>query len=121
MSEQQDRPPLRIEMGMHGKSTRVFLGGVDISNRLYAVTVKASVEGLTRATLEYIGAAVIEGETGEIALEQHPVYVECPTCAQAVQGTKREVKVIDRTGMNEDFRQREVVRGEDGEAVVWRS
>ena len=113
-----ERKPLRIELGMHGKNSRVWIDDVEISNYLCNVKVEADVNNITRATLEYIGAVVIEGEVGEVALQQHPIFVECKTCHTTIQGQRKEVVIVDRTGMNQRDREREIVQQEDGTPLV---
>jgi hypothetical protein len=96
---------LKLNLTSAGKRCRVELNGQDISGFLRAVRVSADVSEVTRATLEYQGAVVVEGDAGQIEFQQAEHCVRCDECRKVVAGEEQPVKVIDVTTVDADAKE----------------
>ncbi len=93
---------LLIELGRNSINSRVWLNGIEISEHLVSLTVRAVVGDITSATLQYSGAVTIQGEAGSIELRQAPHYVECRECGKAIHGVKVDDITITAKTDNHD-------------------
>jgi hypothetical protein len=90
---------LKLTLKPIGASSRVELNGVDISKYLSAVTVTADAGGITKATLSYTGAVVIEGDPGVLEFVQEPRFVQCADCQKTVQGEPHDVQIVEHSNI----------------------
>lgn len=99
-----------LKVTLHRSAVRctVELDGVDISRHLVGLEVRADVGELTVATLTYSGAIVIDGDEGQLRLEQASHFVQCTDCRKVLAGEPR-VAVIRMTALRD---------GTDGHAGV---
>jgi hypothetical protein len=82
---------------VHGKLTRVFLNGQDISRFTSDVEVMFDVERPVGARITYIGAAVIVAEGAEVTLKQADIHVRCSECDGTTRGERQEAQIVDVT------------------------
>ena len=78
---------------VHGKLTRVFLKGQDISHQLTKVEVLFDCDKPVGARLEYVGAAVIVSDGAEVEFKQADVHVACSECQKTLRGESEPVVI----------------------------
>lgn len=94
---------------VHSKLARIFLNGQEVSRHLSKVEVVFDVDKVVGARLEYIGAAVVVTDGGELTFEQKDVHVTCQECDKTLKGDAAKLLVVEVTPLGVENREHAAV------------